>query len=40
MEKFGAGNPKPGSGRAAVFQRMLSAILFITVILIMTNLPY
>lgn len=32
LEKFGAGNHKPGSGSAAAFQGMLSAKLLITVI--------
>lgn len=32
LEKFGAGNHKPGSGSAAAFQGMLSAKLLVTVI--------
>ena len=32
MEKFGAGNHKPGSGSAAAFQGMVSAKLISTVI--------
>ncbi|HCN82968.1 MAG TPA: methenyltetrahydrofolate cyclohydrolase [Sphingobacteriaceae bacterium] len=40
LEKFGAGNHKPGSGSAAAFQGMISAQLLITVIELTNGLKH